>query len=91
MWLGNGSKKAEYAALPAAGAVGALVNTLLVMNLIYFCFSGQFATVREIAVSAVYDVIVGIIVANGVPEAIVAAVLTLALGKVLLQLNFNRG
>ena len=91
MWLGNGSKKAEYAALPAAGAVGALVNTLLVMNLIYFCFSGQFATVREIAVSAVYDVIVGIIVANGVPEAIVAAVLTLALGKVLLHLNFNRG
>ena len=91
MRLGNGSKKAEYAALPAAGAVGALVNTLLVMNLIYFCFSGQFATVREIAVSAVYDVIVGIIVANGVPEAIVAAVLTLALGKVLLHLNFNRG
>ena len=36
------------------------------------------------------QVIMGIVVANGVPEAIVAAVLTLALGKVLLHFNFNR-
>ena len=34
-----------------------------------------------------YDGILAIIVANGVPEAIVAAVLTLAVGKVLLHLK----
>lgn len=77
----------EYVALPVAGAIGAVVNTLLVMNLIYFCFAGQFAAVKNIALSAVYDVIIGIIFANGVPEAIVGAVLTLALGKVLLHFN----
>ena len=33
----------------------------------------------------VYDGILAIIVANGVPEAAVAAVLTLAIGKVLLH------
>lgn len=87
MKLGNNKKPMEYVALPVAGAVGALVNTLLVMNLIYFCFAGQFAAVKNIALSAVYDVIIGIIFANGVPEAIVGAVLTLALGKVLLHFN----
>lgn len=90
MKLGREKRAAEYIALPVAGVAGAFTNTLLVMNLIYFCFANQFATVKEIAVSAVYDVIMGIIVANGVPEAIVAAVLTLALGKVLLHFNFNR-
>ena len=90
MKLGREKRTAEYLALPVAGVVGALTNTLLVMNLIYFCFAAQFATAKEIAVSAVYDVIIGIIVANGVPEAIVAAVLTLALGKVLLHFNFSR-
>ncbi|MCI8506013.1 MAG: ECF transporter S component [Lachnospiraceae bacterium] len=87
MKLGNGHKAAEFAALPLAGVTGALVNTILVMNLIYFCFAAQYAAVKEIAVELVYDGILAIIVANGVPEAIVAAVLTLALGKVLLHLR----
>ena len=90
MKLGRGKKTREYVALPVAGVAGAFTNTLLVMNLIYFCFVDQFAAAKEIAVSAVYQVILGIIVANGVPEAIVAAVLTLALGKVLLHFSYNR-
>ena len=85
MKLGKEKKATEYVALPLAGVVGALVNTLLVMNLIYFCFASQFAAAKEIAVSAVYQAIMVIIVANGVPEAIVAAILTLAVGKVLLH------
>ncbi len=85
MKLGKGKRGAEYIALPAAGVAGALVNTLLVMNLIYFCFSKTFASVRQIAVSAVYDVILGIIAANGIPEAIAAAVLTLAIGRALIR------
>ena len=90
MMLGKGKKSMEYVALPAAGVVGALTNTLLVMNLIYFCFVEQFAAAKEIAVGAVYQVIIGIVIANGVPEAIVALVLTMALGKVLLHFNFSR-
>ncbi|MCD2491234.1 ECF transporter S component [Lacrimispora sp. NSJ-141] len=90
MMLGKGKKSIEYVALPAAGVIGALTNTLLVMNLIYFCFVEQFAAAKEVAVGAVYQVIIGIIIANGVPEAIVALVLTMALGKVLLHFNFSR-
>ena len=85
MKLGREHKAAEFAALPLAGVTGALVNTILVMNLIYFCFAAQYAAVKEVAVELVYDGILAIIVANGVPEAAVAAVLTLAIGKVLLH------
>ncbi len=85
MKLAKEKKGAQYIALPAAGVAGAVVNTLLVMNLIYFCFSRTFAAAKNIAVSAVYDVILGIIAANGIPEAIAAALLTLAVGRALLK------
>jgi len=39
--------------------------------------------VRSIAVDAVYTVILGIIVANGIPEAIVAGIFTVAIGSVI--------
>ena len=53
------------------------------MNLIYFCFSEQFASAKQIALDAVYGAILAIIAANGIPEAIVAAVLTTAVCKAL--------
>ena len=68
-----------------AGVAGAFTNTLLVMNLIYICFSSEFASAKNIALDAVYGVILTIIATNGVPEAIVAAVLTTAIGKVLIK------
>lgn len=74
---------ADWIALPIAGIVGALTNTLLVMNLIYFCFCEEFATAKEIAMDAVYSAILAIIATNGIPEAIVAAVLTTAVCKAL--------
>lgn len=73
----------DWIALPVAGVVGALTNTLLVMNLIYFCFCDEFAAAKQIAADAVYGAILGIIAANGIPEAIVAAVLTTAVCKAL--------
>lgn len=76
-------KGSDWLALPVAGIVGAFTNTLLVMNLIYLCFSEQFATAKQIALDAVYGAILGIIAANGIPEAIVAAVLTPAVCKAL--------
>lgn len=79
----------DFLALPLAGVLGAVTNTLLVMNLIYFCFKEQFAVVNNMAVAAVYNGILGIIFANGIPEAIVAAVLVTAIGKVLLKVQMR--
>ena len=76
-------KGSDWLALPVAGIVGAFTNTLLVMNLIYFCFSAEFAAAKQIALDAVYGTILAIIAANGIPEAIVAAVLNTAVCKAL--------
>lgn len=76
--LFKGKGSCDWIALPVAGVAGAFTNTLLVMNLIYFCFCDEFAAAKQIAVDAVYTAILGIIAANGIPEAIVAAVLTTA-------------
>lgn len=85
--LFKNKKHGDFLALPVAGAVGALTNTLLVMNLIYFCFANEFAAARELAIDAVYAAILGIIAANGIPEAIVAVVLTTAICKALFSIT----
>ena len=72
-------------ALPLVGFAGAMVNTVTVMGSIYFLFAQQYAEAKEVAVTAVWGLIMGTITAAGIPEAIVAAVLVLALGKVLLK------
>ncbi|NCB94362.1 MAG: ECF transporter S component [Clostridia bacterium] len=68
-----------------AGLAGAMTNTLLVMNLIFLFFRETYAAANGLAASAVYGFILGVIGTNGVPEAIVAAVLTLLIGKVLMS------
>ncbi len=78
-------KGSDWVAIPFASAAGALTNTLLVMNLIYFCFSDEFASAKQIALDAVYGVILTIIATNGIPEAIVAVVLATAVCKALIK------
>jgi len=72
-------------ALSVTGFVGSMVNTVAVMGSIYFLFAQQYAEAKEVAVTAVWGLIMGTITASGIPEAIAAAVLVLALGKVLLK------
>lgn len=84
--LFHNKKAGRFTALPIACAAGSFVNTLLVMNLIYFCFREEFAAAKSIAIDAVYGVILGIIAANGIPEAIVAVVLGTAVCAALLRI-----
>lgn len=71
--------------LGVAGFVGSMTNTLLVMNLIYLLFGQQYAQASGKVFSGFYQVILSVILVQGVPEALVATVLVLAAGKVLLQ------
>ena len=71
--------------LPIVGFLGSMVNTVAVMGSIYFLFAQQYAEAKEVAITAVWGLIMGTITASGIPEAIAAAVLVLALGKVLLK------
>ena len=73
----------QFIALPVVGFVGSMVNTVTVMGSIYFLFAQQYAEAKEVALTAVFGLVMGTVTASGIPEAIAAAILVLALGKVL--------
>ena len=73
----------QFIALPIVGFVGSMVNTVTVMGSIYFLFAQQYAEAKEVALTAVFGLVMGTVTASGIPEAIAEAILVLALGKVL--------
>lgn len=93
-WLWIALKKAkvnDLVALPVVGVAGALTNTGLVMTSIYLLLSPEFAAAKNIAMEAVLGGVMAIVAANGVPEAIAAAVLVTAIGKALLHATGRMG
>ncbi len=78
-------------ALPVAGFIGSMVNTIGVMGLIYLLFGEQYAAAGGQSYDLLLKVIMGVVAVNGVPEALIAAVLTLAVGKVLIGIFGRRG
>lgn len=87
LWIGfRKVLKKEYAALPVTAAVATICHTLLVMGSIYFLLSQQYAAAKNVALSAVFGLIMGTITASGIPEAIAAAILVTVIGKALLHL-----
>ncbi|MDY5700966.1 MAG: ECF transporter S component [Lachnospiraceae bacterium] len=73
-------------ALVAVGFAASIFHTIVVMGSIFVLLAAQYARAREVAESAVFGLIMGTVAASGIPEAIAAAVLVFALGKVLLKL-----
>lgn len=78
--------KQEYIALPVTAAVSTIFHTLLVMGSIYFLLAQQYAEAKNVAISAVFGLVMGTITASGIPEAIAAAILVTVIGKALLHL-----
>ncbi len=85
----GGLKKhmAQAPSLIVAGLAGSLTNTLLVMHMILLFFGQQYAAANQKAYEGIYMFILSIIGINGVPEAIVAAFLTLVICKALLTVQ----
>ena len=87
-WLWIALKKVKvnpWIALPVTGFVGSMVNTVFVMGSIYILLASQYAEAKSVAIDAVWGLIMGTVTASGIPEAVAAAVLVTALGKVLLE------
>lgn len=78
--------KNDYAALPVTAAVSTLVHTVLVMGSIYLLLAQQYAAAKNVAMSAVFGLIMGTVTASGIPEAIAAAILVTVIGKALLRI-----
>lgn len=83
-WIKKTSNN-EILGLGFAGLLGSLTNTLLVMNAIYIFFGEQYAVAKEVDLSELYGIIMGIIGINGIPEAVVASILTMGIAKFLLK------
>lgn len=77
------AKMPEALALAVTGFVGSLVNTVFVMGGIYLFFGQSYAMAKGLAFEALFGVIMGVVGINGVPEAIVAAILTVIIVKPL--------
>ena len=76
----------QNVALLITGFLGSMFNTVFVMGSIYVLFASQYAQAKEVAVTAVFGLIMGTVVASGIPEAIAAAILVIALGKILIKI-----
>ena len=79
--------KQDYAALPVTAAVSTLCHTILVMGSIYFLMAQQYAEAKNVAITAVFGLVMGTVTASGIPEAIIAAILVTVVGKALLHLQ----
>jgi uncharacterized membrane protein len=66
-----------------AGLTGAFTNTLLVMSGIYILYKNAYAHKIEKAPDEVMDVIMGVVTFNGIVEAVVAAIIVVAVGTAL--------
>ena len=87
-WLWIGLKKLklnDFIALPITGFVGSMVNTIFVMGSIYFLFAEQYAAAKQVAITAVFGLVMATVAVSGVPEAIAAAILVTAITKALLK------
>ena len=87
-WLWILLKKVKLPApigLAITGFAGSMVNTICVMGSIYLLFAQQYAQAKEVALSAVFGLVMGTVTASGIPEAIAAAILGTARGEALLK------
>lgn len=81
------NSKNQSIPLILSGVAGSLTNTLLVMNFIFLFFGKQYAAATQKAAEGLYMVIIGVICMNGVPEAILAGILTVGIARILLRLK----
>ena len=77
----------EYIALPITAVIATLCHTVFVMGSIYILLAGQYAAAKNVALEAVFGLIMGTVTASGIPEAIAAAILVTVIGKALLHLT----
>lgn len=68
-----------------AAVCGSLTNTVLVMCGIYIFFAEGYAAIKGQTVATLFKFLMGVVATNGVPEAIVAAVITVAIVTPLMR------
>ncbi|MDF2566989.1 MAG: hypothetical protein K0R90_445 [Oscillospiraceae bacterium] len=75
--------KTKILACGISAILASLTNTVLVMSGIYLFFGGAYATAKKIEYVGVFKAVSAVVATVGVPEAIVAAILTILICKPL--------
>ncbi|MCH4166709.1 MAG: ECF transporter S component [Megasphaera sp.] len=86
----EGAFHKQSISLAIAGLCGSMINTIGVMGGIYLIYAKDFAEVRNIPLDNVVNIILGICAFNGIPEAIVSAVITVPVVVVLKKVMKNK-
>jgi len=87
-WLWKLAKKlkvTDLVALPVVSAIATICHTVLVMGSIYLLLAQQYAAAKNVAMEAVFGLVMGTVTASGIPEAIAAALLVTVVGKAVLH------
>ena len=77
----------DVVALAVTGFLGSMANTVFVMGSIYFLLAEQYAQAKQVAITAVYGLVMGTVTGAGIMEAIAALVIVTAIGKALLSVT----
>ena len=81
-WISKFDKK-RFIAYGIAALAASLVHTILVLGGLYVFFGQQYADTIGQAFSALLGMIMMVVLTNGIPEAILAVILTIGVGKAL--------
>lgn len=87
IWLKKHTK--SFVAYTLSGFIGSFTNTFLVMGGIYLLFGQSYASAKGMGFSELFYVIIGIVGINGVPEAIIASLLTAMICQPLQKMMKN--
>lgn len=83
-------KNTDVIAYSVSAILGSLTNTILVLYGIYIFFGKEYAAAFEMAYDLLLGAIGTVILTNGVPEAIIAAIAAVAICKPLISATKNR-
>lgn len=75
--------KNDLAVMSISAFCGALTNTVLVLGGIYFLFGSQYASAIGKSYQELFPYLIGIIVTNGLLEAITGTIIAVAVARVL--------
>lgn len=78
-------KMNDLICLPVSAALATISHSLLVMGSIGIMFAQQYAQLKNVAVSSVFAVAMGVVATSGIPEAIAAVLIVTAVGKALIS------
>ena len=79
-------KRSDTISLAIVGFVGSLSNTIFVMGSIYLLLAQQYAEAKNVGLGAVMGIVMTTVAVNGIPEALAAMVLVVAIGSALLRI-----